>query len=366
MLKLRPLRSVTREQAFMWTDTPHEAVWDHLRVLQQPSAMRSILVSQRGAREVNDVFEGALADERSKQISYLLVQADEYFRAADAVTLSTKPLPLYYGILSLSKALILAWKREVGLDDLRYHGLDRRPRNSALKAYQNDASAWSLGAEFASVNAGVFSELFRLVHDEDLPSAGIARFDDLLRTDAEISSAYNRLHGFHSLTYPLYDIRVKDDPYEIAFYPTTINKAEFISIFDCMIGDFAVADEIRDEQALVVKSVPEVKVWPRYLGVQRPSAGGRYLVGPVRVETEKGSVSQFISREVADFASMFILSSLVRYKIEFWIDIVRGDARGNVGIVNLHLNSCRRRFPHFVLNGLYGEHFGFGAQARMG
>ena len=365
-MKLVMPRSVTRDQAFMWTETPYAALWDHLRILQQPAAMAAILTGHTGSRKDENAYERELAELKANEISCLLVQADEYFQAADAVGLATRPLPLYYGMLSLAKAVIIAWKKEIRLADLRYHGLDRRTRSKDLADYEADPSCWTLGAEYACANEGVFQHFFSLLDDEELPRGGVFRLDDLLRTDAEISASYNRVSNFASKTYPLYQVEVSDNPYGIMLCPTTTDRAEFLRAFDCIGNDFAFEEGLRHEQALIIKSAPHVVAWPRYLGIQRPAAGGRYLVGPTGIEVGDSAIERYIRREAADFLSTFIMSSLVRYKVDFWVDIVRGDPRGNIGIVNLQLNACRRRFPHFVLDALYGEHFGFGTQARLG
>lgn len=65
---------------------------------------------------------------QSNQIRQCLTQAKEYFRAANAVSLATKPLLLYYGVMSLALAQILMkGNGDVSLDKARgehaHHGL---------------------------------------------------------------------------------------------------------------------------------------------------------------------------------------------------------------------------------------------------
>lgn len=125
-MKLVMPRAVRGGQAFMWTETPYTTLWDHLRVLQQPAAMAAVLMGESGSRNGENAYDRETAERKAREISGLLVQADEYFEAADTVGLATRPLPLYYGMLSLAKTVIIAWNKEVGLRELRYHGLDRR------------------------------------------------------------------------------------------------------------------------------------------------------------------------------------------------------------------------------------------------
>lgn len=362
---MRPISIIKRRDAFTWSESPYEAIWDNLRVLQQPSAMTAVLTGETGARVAESIFDFEAAERKAQEISYLIIQAEEYFRAADVVTLATKPLPLYYGMLTLAKALILAWDRDASLLDIKYHGLDTRPRSNDLKLYRETPEKWRLGDEYACVNEGIFRRLANVVQGVELEKGSVLRLDQIIRTDAEIAVAYNRINKFSSLTFPLYHLSVTDTPYRITICPSTKDRQEFIQLFDFMSRDFEVADDLYHHQALIVRSAPHVQAWPEYLGIQKPSAGGRFLVGPT-LQKSNGKPPRFLTREVGDFAAVFILSDLVRYRPEFWIEVVRGDRRGNIGLISLFLSACRRRFPHFVLNGLYGEHFEFGVQARLG
>jgi hypothetical protein len=68
---------------------------------------------------------------QAHQIRYCLIQAKEYFDAANSVTLATKPNLLYYSTMSLALAEILFKQTgESSLDrarsDHRHHGLTLR------------------------------------------------------------------------------------------------------------------------------------------------------------------------------------------------------------------------------------------------
>jgi hypothetical protein len=96
------------------------------------------MVSQR-IREIHTVPEKAHRQDilkQARQIGFCLKQAEEYFRAAESATLATRPTLLYYGVVSLSRALVLL--RQDGTKSLDYvrrervhahHGLeiDREP-----------------------------------------------------------------------------------------------------------------------------------------------------------------------------------------------------------------------------------------------
>ena len=145
MMRQTLICTATRN-AHIWTANPEQAVWDLLRVLQQPAAVANILTGKSGSRRDFNVFSDDTAAGRSRDISYLLVQAEEYYKAAEVASLATRPLPLYYGMLALAKASILAWNDNVSLLDLKYHGLDTRPRSGDLRLYRETPNKWtSLG-----------------------------------------------------------------------------------------------------------------------------------------------------------------------------------------------------------------------------
>jgi hypothetical protein len=82
------------------------------------------------------------AKKQARQIRYALIQAREYFDAAAAVTLATKPNLLYYSIMSLAVAELLlkqtgASSLDAARSEHKHHGLQLRvanaPRDSALE-----------------------------------------------------------------------------------------------------------------------------------------------------------------------------------------------------------------------------------------
>jgi hypothetical protein len=322
------------------------------------------LTGKSGSRGGANVFSDDLAAARSRDIAYLLVQAEEYYKAAEVTSLATKPLPLYYGILALAKASILAWNDTVSLLDLKYHGLDTRPRSGDLRLYRETPDKWTLSDEYASANNGVFMHLAAVYGMDSLVVGDVFTFDDILKTDAELAVAYNRTNDFSSLTFPLYSSSSSRNPLKFTLHPSTRSVEQFKKVFGFIEADFELSSTLLHDQAITVTSRDHLKQWPPYLGLERPDAGGRDLVGPAlnQLDAQK---RRYVPRSVADYAGVFILADLVRYRPQFWVDVVRGDPRGNIGLVSLYVTSCRRRFAHDMLNTLYGEFFSFGTAARL-
>jgi hypothetical protein len=117
---------------------------------------------------------------QATQIRYCLNQAEEYFRAASSVSISTKPLLLYYGAMSLALAEILI-KQSGGssLDRARgqhaHHGLDLRcdANPSTLEDLRDSAS--SIRAVPLQKGSGERFGTFELWHrtSRETPHSGI-------------------------------------------------------------------------------------------------------------------------------------------------------------------------------------------------
>lgn len=118
-------------------ENPYKEIWNQLRYFTDVDSV------DRKIRERLSVEEGQHEDNTKKQaqqISYSIMQADNYFRSAQEVDLSVKPNLIYYGISSLANTVILYNNcGEFSLDYLRekkkekHHGLEERLSSKARK-----------------------------------------------------------------------------------------------------------------------------------------------------------------------------------------------------------------------------------------
>lgn len=100
----------------------------------------------------------------SKEIAFCIKQGIHFFNSAETASITISPLLLYYGILSLSKALIIANSNgTIFLNDIKYHGLSTRPLTDKQKKFKEIKNNWKLLNEYANVNDGVFFKLYKLM-----------------------------------------------------------------------------------------------------------------------------------------------------------------------------------------------------------
>ena len=110
------------------TENPIREIWKRIRYFLDIPYV-SELIRKRHKIEKRK-FDSDIK-KQAQQINYSILQAEEYFSASENVSLPTRPLLIYYGATSLSKALVLLIKNgSYSYDALRkknkhqHHGLE--------------------------------------------------------------------------------------------------------------------------------------------------------------------------------------------------------------------------------------------------
>ena len=349
---------------FTWTNQPYESMWNHLKMLTYQANAKALLNGQLGSKRRFCVLEGNLLDKKSAQLAYSIKQAYQYYKAADLVSIDTSPLLYFYGMLSLSKALIVANHNTFLLDNIKYHGLFTRPITSNLNRYVTDDSNWCIEQEYAVTNDGVFKEFLKIVQDFSLPNDSIIRFKDVISIDPEMSNIYTKYYNEIPKIQYLYKVTKTNSIIEIV--PATKNQADFESRFPHITNDFELQPHLIDYLYLAYKSKSKMDKLPENIGVYYPFVGGKYLISSITYENNDIFYSdKYVIPVVGDYINMFILSNCVRYKQEFWGQIIDGSKTGAMAIINLFISIARNRFPNFILNYLFGEVFEYGTVGRL-
>jgi len=97
MRMIRQIKNVT-------CSNPHAQIWKHLRFfLDLPYTVKRI----KEIHNIHDSKHERNIKKQAEQINYCILQAEEYYKAAEHVSVAIKPLLLYYGSVALSQALVL-------------------------------------------------------------------------------------------------------------------------------------------------------------------------------------------------------------------------------------------------------------------
>lgn len=121
----------------IYDERPQVKMWDtYLYLESEPAALNILTRCYEQLREANAKY---LAYQNTASFIYFLKQAREYYRTARTADLIVKPLLLYYGMMSLTKAYVLTldpyYPSHTGL--LR-HGLTTRKRKKRAYRFQDD------------------------------------------------------------------------------------------------------------------------------------------------------------------------------------------------------------------------------------
>jgi hypothetical protein len=339
-----------------WTDQPYATMWAHLRVLSHVHNAKRLLLNQLGGTRNTPPPAGQLLDQKAAQLSYCVLQADEYFRAAESVSVNTSPLLYFYGMLSLAKATVVANDPQKLLDDVKYHGLHHDKLRRAA----------TVEDQLAIVNGGVFDELMDVVLGYRVPKGSAFRFRDVLAISPELSKMYERHFAVPPRWIYLYSHELSSkDPYKLKVCVIAKDEEEVLSVLPEFSHDFDRHPGLMHGQAICFSSKTGVEEAPCYFRIYSPVVGGRYLVGSLSYSFNGSIEKCYVSPPLSDYILMYILSDCVRYQQELWGNVVQGRQTGILGLIELAIAIARRRFPNMVLNELYGEPFEYGTPSRM-
>ena len=341
-------------------------MWDHLDFLTHTANAERLLSQQ--IQSMGEPLSGHknMVGKKAAQIAYSIRQGHDYFRAADSVSITTSPVLYYYGILSLSKSLLVAKCEDLLLDDIKYHGLQHAPTaEGSRESCQGDPSSWCIERESAITRGGSFKHLTRLIHGFEFPDHSTIEYRDLLEVEPETSDMFRQYYGVHPRVQYLYDTSEKTDPYQLSISVRTTDPEDFERRFARFQSDFRRQAGIRHDQALVYVSDSKMQSFPEWCGLYEATHGGRWLVGGLRYKHAQGQVERYIRPEVCDYVNMFILGSCARYQQELWGQLVEGKTVGAMGLISLYVGIVRSRFPNFILSQLFGEELSFGPAGRL-
>jgi len=124
----------------LYSRTLEEGVWRYLDLFFQLAYLKRMTGSPKRANLINLYFR----------------QGKEYYQTSKEATVLTKPMLLYYGMLNLSKALILLRDPDVTPDNFQFHGLTSKPKRGSRPVTRR-----SLLTLRCRVLGGVFPNLLR-------------------------------------------------------------------------------------------------------------------------------------------------------------------------------------------------------------
>jgi len=341
-----------------YTENPKDEMWSYLKVLEVPSNCEKLLRGEIGKR--TELYtEPAIVEKKAIEIAHSIKQGREYFNSSDNLSVDTSPLAIFYGILSLAKALIVANEESATLESIKYHGLHSKANGHAsLENYKNDPTQWSIEGEYSIVNNGAFLRFAKAIgRDSGIEINGIFRIKDLLPLFPDVSDLYDEISGALSRCVPCdQEGTVKHHQTgEIVGHYFYIPYRYKEKIFT-RLPEIATKckTETLESHVRLDYNGPDIEEFMLYDTYH----GQRYIVGRAGFEHNNSIVSTYVSPMLADYILCHILSNCVRYRQEMWVK--ESATNKFISLIDLNLKHVRRRFPQNILAMLWGEKFWFG------
>ncbi|MFN6526472.1 YaaC family protein [Nostoc sp. ChiSLP03a] len=288
-----------------------------------------------------------------ESISGSILQSQEYFAAANSVSLNTSPLLLYYGTVNLMYAasMLVSGKKI----DIENHGmrLDNNSSNALTKLGDFEFTPF-----FATIKGGLFQFCKTFC-----PDISISQYEskskwtllEILGSIPELKNDFEECYDTLSYIIPVQIVRNQND------YVERIDKHEFKN-FDVLQE----LSKILDFEKTYIKPILE-SPYVRYNHV--------FLRRKIKSKpiTESSVFGQIFLRKCHEklshcitlplimymYMGLFVLGYLSRYKPVVWSPFVRNDSTGEKRVIEKFINITKRVIPNIILNFIYKTEFYF-------
>lgn len=347
-----------------WSENPQRDMLQHLEMLAHTSNCEKLISGKIiSGRNNNNNDSSSIIRKKATEISFAVKQGIEFFKNADDADISISPLLVYYGMLSFSKALIIANSQEnIFLNDIKYHGLTTRPKNNNQILQKQRKNNWKLIKEYANVNDGVFLELGKVL-GVNLQKDYVFYFKDTIVCVPEIKEIIEKYKILNSRVIRAYTkMETEDDKIIFGIYSEDIDKFEKICpelkknfSKEIMHGNKA----FTKYKSINAENLENFNYFSEYLSV----IGGMYFIAPTIYEFNGKKKKMLLPQILLDYVNFFILSEQVRYHQDNWNKILNGKNDAIISILKIYIECAKRRFPNLILNELFKERFVYGTPA---
>jgi len=352
----------------IWTENPINEMWKQLKFISYKENCRNLLIGKiKSGRTLIYSTTDTILERKIDEISMCIQQGIEYFDAANRITINTSPLLVYYGMLSLAKALVVANSKDTFIDDIKYHGLSTRPVNAELEAFRSDKTNWCIENEFAVVNSGVFNSLNTLINPSRvLHKDSIINIKNSISCVPEMKALFEKFYNEHSNSFDMYTELKEFETGKLEFAIGNEENPE--KLFKCIpkiTNDFEQTENMhnlfphfRSKENMKIEQIDYIENYSSFVG-------GRYIISGLKYEINGQENKMIIDQVLIDYMVLFILGEQVRYHQDLWGKLVRGENSGTIGLLEIYIDIVKRRFPNEILNRLFEEDFDYGTPARF-
>lgn len=271
---------------------------------------------------------------RAKEINAAAKQSAEYFRNAENASYSVRPLLTYYGVYTLSRALVLLFKAQGGENTLKEgHGLGTDNWSSILVGGDTSSHLSDIGKLRVKTSKGLFSELLKETNNHiaihinsagidwginyDVPESSLVfTLDELIARIPDLQSDLKEL-GLDEKFCSVHDLAYTEQTgFSCGIYDNNENvlSAYKRSGFLCTVNGQKVILTATSEQ--LNKYVPQFL--HKYVHKDFGTIPSLCIVEPF-------AESMCFSEISVVFLMSYYLGMLVRYYPTHWISLIQGD-----------------------------------------
>ena len=271
-------------------------------------------------------------------ISGSIVQAQEYFTAANNVTLNTSPLLMYYGCVNLlyGTALILT-KQNI---QIKTHG-------ASLLMPKSEPSIGGTEISLSSSADGAFFTFNRILSKNN-PFPKSWRVRDILSYIPDIKAEFEECYSpATSNCIPVETVKRKNDKLDRIHLADLKSDFQKESIVDF---DKAYLNAQKTNEYIILRE----KLKSKEVGIFSMS-GQKNLT----VYSKRDGKNYYIDQLMAIFLGLYSLSVLSRYHPATWYPFVQRDDTGEKGLIEDFLMAASRKLPNLTLNFILGKEIHF-------
>jgi hypothetical protein len=318
----------------VFAENPKDEIWRRLRFWSYRKNVERKLAAKHSS------ITAELAAQLSKEIAVLVVQGQEYFRAAEAVQLYTRPLHVYYGTVAL---LVALYMYETGKQHhIRCHGLN-------LQAARGDLMNWEIRPQ--KTIAGCAQAISPVI------SAGL---------DISRCGCWTVKECFGSIPDLVHELTRNPNPaIQLHVVPlTTANTEDGLCYLVEQVGCLPLEpdwfDHVWRRKEFFLPAAftqdgsatfrPKLAIIEDEDVLPRGTDGRLYLP----LLHMKGTDRLYHSVLLSYFIGLYSLGMISRYHPVDWGRLVDEDDSGELEMFRLFIGSATRQVPNLVLNRLSG------------
>lgn len=332
---IKPLRE-------MRTEDPIKETWSMLSYFESKHNCLQYLEEKFGKIEVDGVTDQDRLEAEQERLgtandfAFTVSAAREYYEAADKVTILTRPLLVFYGMVSLSKVLFTATHNR--RSPSTKHGLQ--------KEKQPIGSLAELSVRITK--DGTFPQFHGCYCRDTLSNAKLS-LKELLSLIPEVKVPFETIYNEKSRA-----LRVLRTDIGISLVDSELDKYEDLENRMGQVPDIH-ARYMDQYQRFSNSIVLWCKDREARDPVNRAVSGEEYLILPLKKNTRIIDLPEMSSH----FLIMFLLGMLSRYEPKEWGRVIKGEESGEIYLIQKFLEVTKRKFPNLVLNELRNRDFVF-------